>query len=635
MRAVAFVLALLPLACSHDLSALFGPEVKNREAHALLEAADMRGARAAYELVLRDYPSDGEALFGAALTDLMLLPESAPVSELLAICHQSPPDLAAQLFGANGIISQSVASGEGNAQVAIHYFPGQGGGASDLDFAPSRVLTQTFLPTEASPRHEVFLTVRERDVPNPRWLYLQFNPDDLEKGDETITEYRDGAEVAIERLDGAIQVIDFQSFGRVSGEPQSPSGRLRFVRAGKKAGEPIEVDFLDVRIPAACGGSCGPDVYGISGSVVDVISPPLEFDTSRIPFATVQADSSSPRREEMIVALDNCSAFDDRFVATRVRSLADLVVKDADRLGAILSSRGASSFSFALPAKLFRAKADLPINLSDVRTLRGALLVLAAAAGIAAEYQYLNGDLTAEVEQYQWWENGETTTRLRRGFFPAALAMHLELGFLVKPQGFDLSLPRQRLKEGLLELAAALVQPEQKPGLLTLHAAASGRLIEDLSTFFDVLGRSIDSAEPLTFPKDPLYQAHLARFFDDPLDADRIRQLTGLVRLWDTKEGTPDGMPESRRNPSLVFKLVDQLSAVGQWSNGMLRYPPVRTTNACSAVELCDAGYQCAGTICELSPPWFASSAAWQSATTHDWPAFVGAALRDAIAFDN
>ena len=387
MRAAAFALALLPLACSHDLSALFGPETKNREARSLLEVANMEAARQAYELVLRDYPADVEALFGAALTDLMLLPGSPPVAEILQACHQQPPDLAAQIFGANGIISQSVTSGEGSAQVAIHYFPGQGGGASDLEFAPSRVLTQIMLPTDASPRHQVFLTARERDVANPRWLYLQFNPDDLEKGDEAITAYEDGAEVPVERLDGAVQVIDFQGFGRVSGEPLSPSGRLRFVQAGKRPGEPVVVELLDVRIPAACGGSCGPETYGISGRLADVISPPLSLDTSRIPFATVQADGGSPRREEMIVALDNCSAFDDRFVATRARALADLLTKDADRLGALLAAPTASRFAFAIPAKLFRAKADLPVNLSDVRTLRGGLLIAAAVLGIAAEYQ--------------------------------------------------------------------------------------------------------------------------------------------------------------------------------------------------------------------------------------------------------
>lgn len=635
MRATIVALALLPLACSHDLSALFGPETKDREARSHLEAANMGAARGAYELVLRDYPSDVEALFGAALTDLMMLPESTPVRELLAACHQPPPDLAAQIFGANGIISQSVASGEGSAQVAIHYFPGQGGGASDLDFAPSRLLAQIMLPTDTSPRTQVFLTARERDVPNPRWLYLQFNPDDLEKGDEAITSYEDGVEVAMDRLDGAVQFIDFQSSGRASGGPMSPSGRLRFVHAGKRAGEPVEIELLDLRIPAGCGGACGPETYGISGRLTDVISPPLSLDTSRIPFATVQADGGTPRREEMIVALDNCGAFDDRFVAARVRGLADVLTKDADRLGALLEAPQASSFAFTIPAKLFRAKADLPVNLSDVRALRGGLLILAAVLGIAAEYQYLNGDLIDEIEQYEWWENGETTPRLRRGFFPAALAMHLEAGFLTKPAGFDLSLPRQRLKAGLLELARALVQPEPQPGLLDLHASASGRLIEDLSAFFDVLGRSVDSAEPLSFPKDPLYQAHLARFFDNPLDADRIRQLTGLVRLWDTTQGAADALPESRRNPSLVLKLVDQLSAIGQWSDGMLRYPPVRTTTACSEVELCSAGYQCAGTTCELSPPWFASSSAWQGAVTHDWPAFIGTALREAIAVDN
>ena len=70
MRPALFGCALIASACTHDLSAMFGPEAKTREADTLLASGDIEAARAAYEAVLADHPQSPNALFGAAFTDL-------------------------------------------------------------------------------------------------------------------------------------------------------------------------------------------------------------------------------------------------------------------------------------------------------------------------------------------------------------------------------------------------------------------------------------------------------------------------------------------------------------------------------------------------------------------------------------
>ncbi|MFO0727267.1 MAG: hypothetical protein U1E65_26040 [Myxococcota bacterium] len=622
--------------CSHDLSAMFGPEAKDNEAHAFFAAADLTTARTAYGKVLIDYPEDPQALLGAVLTDLLLITESAPVNEMLAICHQGPLDVRAQLFGPSGLISQSVAAGEGTSTIQAHYFASPGAGANDLALDIQRVYARIIGPSGTNPRRELSLTLRERDTESPRWVLLHVNADDIRRQDQDITPLADGAMTPLSAMDGSLELLDFGR-GSVNGsDAVSPGGSVRFVHAGKNVGDAVEVELTDTTIGAGCSGTCGPGSYVLSGTVRDVISPEVSFDTTRLPFGTVRDDPATPRREAAVVALETCDPFDDRALAARIQAVAGLLSADAARLQTLLEHADPATFGYAIPKELVRAREDLPVNTTDVRALRGVLLVAAAALGIAAEYKYLDGVLQSEVTEFDWWEDGVSSTRPRRGFYPATLAMNLELGFMTKPSDFNATVPRGELKAGLHELGAALLESPTRPGLLSVRASASARLLGLIAGTLEAFSSSTDSAEAVPLPEAPHYQVHLARYFDDPLDAARIRQLTGLLRLFDVEEGTPDAIPEHRRNPSLRFNLADKMTEVGQWSDGLLRYPPIHGDLTCTATTTCPTGYSCrSSSQCELDPPWFVQPSAWQDASVHGWPAFLSAALRDALALDN
>jgi len=628
-------LLLFPLvlgSCSHDLSAAFSAEVQNQEAMELFATADMVAARQAWMRVVDAYPNDPNALFGVAITDLMLMTESAPVTKLLHDhCHQAAKlDVITQLFGDEGLIKQGVDAAEGEWQGTVNYFGRAGEGAIRELFDPKVVKSEISGP----PGWRQLLTVnmRERDVPEPRWIYISANIDDLVRGDEQVTPLVDGVEVSLDDLDGYFEV-----FARPNpqGYTTGPTtGRLRFVHAGLRPGEPLEIELLDIRTPAplpeGCGGDCGPSQYLVSGRVSDHISARSGFDLATVPFGTVSPDAGPPRRDSTVVAIEDCDRIDDRVVAEHVMTVVDLIHQDAQRLGAILASPDRGDFDFAMPAKLFASPAALPVNLTDVRALRGLLLAGVAFAEMGAQYRWLAGDLQSTIEEHRWYFDDLPSQS--RVLWPATLAAHLEAGFMTKPEGFDLTRARDRLRAGLDELTLAMNESPERPGLFDFQAALSARLVRALAGVGGAMAASFDSATPVMLPDAPLYGVHMKSFFDDPLDGAKLRQLSGVLRLFGETPGIENDPVPGNRNPELELE-ADVLD-VRRWSGGLFTYPAIDDAIACDPATACPTGYTCRNESCSLDPPWFATANAWSSASRRDWPAFVSGALRDALAVD-
>lgn len=618
--------------CSHDISVMFGAEAKTREANALLAAADFEGARAAYQKILVDFPNAPNALFGAALTDLMLIGSSPPMTELTALCGQAPVDIAGILFGPRGLIAQAVEAREGQASLEVHYFPGPGEAASALNFRPTDVRALLKEPTEGAPRRMLQVSLDERDAPNARWFYFEVNVDDLEVGDDLVTSLVDGVEVDLSRMAGYAQLLDFSRSGPSAG---SPSGRIRFSKAGRAVGEELRVEFIDVRLPAPlqCTGACGPAWYAIDGSVTDRVSARVEAESSRLPFGGIADDDESlVRRPAEVVALDLCSQMDDRVLAEHAVALTDLIEADARRFAAILTSPERADFDFTIPSRLFRSPADLRVNLTDVRVLAGALLTGAALAELIAEYRWLAGELQAQVEEHDWYYAEGQPAQRSRVFWPATLVANLETGFLTQPTGFDLTRARDRLREGTGQLAAALAERPEDPGLLDLAEPASARLVGELADLVGAIHRSIDSDAPVPLPNASQHRFHFRHFFDDPLDADRVRQAVGVLRLWSEISGDPGAASVSDRNPDVRFDL--DVVDVRRWSDGLVSYPASNEGGSCAGGAGCASGFRCADDVCELSPPWFVTEEAWEASTRRDWPAFVSGPVSDALSVD-
>ncbi len=626
----ALILTTTALGCTHDLSAMFGVDGKLEEAHALLSRAEFAQARGAYQQILADVPDEPRALFGVVLTDLMMAGQWAPVEAVLSgACHQVSFDVGGLLFGPRGLIAQAARTRDGTAALTGHYFADAQAGASDLRLAPNDVRAGIEQLGSFDRRRMLTVRVGERGREDARWLDLTVNVDDVHGDDEVATPLVDGVEVDVARMAGSIELYDY---GAAAFREGQASGRIRFVQAGREPGQPLVLELVGVRLPApwpeSCQGGCGAAWYTVEGRVEDVLSARLEIDPSRVPFSTLNALVGSVRASDEVLAFETCDRHDDRFVAGQLRRAADLVEGQAELLGRLLASPDHGRFAFAIPRSLMHSADDLSVNLADVRALRGWLMTAAAMGELVGQYRWLAGDIQAQIEEHDWYAADEQPGRARV-FWPATLAMSLETGFLTQPPEFDLTRARDRLRVGLRELHAALGERPQAEGLLELDAPASARLVGELAGLVGALAQSIDSATPVPLPTAPLHAVHLKAYFDAPLDAARLRQVAGLLRLWSARAGDPLASYPADRNPELEFNLA--VGDVRTWSNGAVQYPPTTSDVMCSEGAGCPSGYTCGEPECELNTPWFATEEAWQLSSHGGWPAFVGRALRDAL----
>lgn len=633
MRAPLLAAVLLLHGCSHDLGQLFGPEAKTREAHALLAAGNFEEARELYRQIVVDAPTWPDALMGLVFTDLVLVSQSPPAKALSDLCHQPTLDVAGLFLGPSGLVAQSAQTRAGTADLEVLYFPGTQGSAVNLDVAFDDVRARIEPPYPGRPESRVILTLREREVVEQRWMFLSVNPDDMIVGDEVATPMTVGAAAPIEQLAGFVEFIEFDRPGVLSS--LTPSGTLRAHSSGYEVGAPIELEFDQVRVPAyqenPCGG-CGAAWYAINGRISDIVSPELELDTTRVPFAALESDNGTPRRDVDVVAIDGCERLDDRDLASRAQAVTALLAADAEHLRVLLASPDRDRFSFVVPEELFSASRDVAMNLTDVRVLRGLLLTGGALADIVAEYRWLAGDLQSQVEDQPWNYDEEPPVVRSRVLWPATLAVNLEAGFLTRPPEFDLEPMRGRLRDGLGELADALRETPTAPGMFDFAARSSGRVIAEVAGALGALRDSIDSAEPVGLPESPHHRFHLARLFSDPLDAARLRELTQLTRLWTVHDGDPTAPYAPDRNPEVGFEL--DVVDVRTWSNGIVNYPPLESAMTCGPSESCPDGYRCDMPTCELIQPWFTTEEAWKSASRGDWPVFVSDAVREVLAVD-
>ena len=72
----------------------------------LLRQSDVVAACAKYKADHAAHPADSHAAFGATLSCAVLLPDTAPVTDLLDSCGQKHLDVARQIFGSTGAFAQ-------------------------------------------------------------------------------------------------------------------------------------------------------------------------------------------------------------------------------------------------------------------------------------------------------------------------------------------------------------------------------------------------------------------------------------------------------------------------------------------------------------------------------------------------
>lgn len=635
----ALPLALGCFACSRDTSHDLDPGSRNDTARERLAAADFAGARDEYRAVLDADPNNAEASFGWAFTDLMLLPDAAPVKQVLDRCGQPGFEVGTKIFGPNGVLAQEEAALAGSANLSAHARDNATAGATDLRFAPDGIRSQVYESTDVNgvTRRHLYVSLRERSQ-DPRWFTIQLNVDDVEQNDTDTTPLADGVRVALTDIDGYVDLYLPNDFGGYYSNVLG--GTLIFHRAGTRPGDTLQIELENVVLPAICPEPTCDRRYEISGTIDDTVSARIEFDEDDVPFGTLDDDAGPPQRDALIVAIDLCARpLSTAYLADQLQQVGDLMQADSAALQAVINSADAASFQFTLPKALLHSRVDMTINLSDVLALKSMVDGASALADLAAQYTYLQGDLHDLITDHDIWVDGDfgPETRLQRGMAPAALAMALDVAYLERDPSFNLDTFRTRLQASLSAAAGALRNRASQRGIFNFQAPASKRLADEMADGLDAIRTSIDGTDVVALPSAPLYGFALGRFFANPLDQSRLEELSGINPLWQRRAGDPSASTAAGRNDSLAFTwgealaegTSDQLIA---WTGGVLALPRDRSNEACGAG--CGDGYVCGGAdTCQAVLPYLATELAWETAQVDVWPVFVDPQVRDAFAF--
>lgn len=655
MRRMIFLALFAGVSCTHDLGGPLELETEkgNLDAHLSLQSADFESAREKYAAVLEASPRNAEAAFGYAISDLLTLPSWKPVADVLERCNQPTFNIAREVFGPNGVLAREAQAASGTAEVAIHFFPSSGAGGARIDFAPTSVKSEIHLER----RNEGDVRVLDIQLYDARSqdgavLTLSFNPDDLTKNDgTTVVEFAPHISVPLEQLDGTLSVFDparLQDASTWNFSTVPLSGALSVEEAGRRPGEKLRIKLENVVLPATCLDGACTAVYGISGTIEDSLSENVDFDPATIPFGTAEGDLGPPRRNALVVALEQCSPIDTGFIAARVRDLGDQLAANAEKLELVAATD--PSFTFEIPRELLHAQRDLLLNVTDAKILLAFVQLAAASAELLGQWNYAEGTLQDLVQNFTIWEDPlgliEPEQVEIRDFEPAAVADNLARTLLTRAPELELGMMKLRLDHGLAAFNKALEDPAPpSAGIFDFSVPATRRLFLELSSGIGALRSSLDASSPVEWPEARLFRFHLRQIIDQPLDRDRIlaaTRLSALVRLEPGDEFAPLAADRNDRliwEPEMFTSHVSAMfdgrgedpAVIEAWLGGAIDLPADLRDRSCSKNSDCGDGYTCAGERCEYDLPWVFTPSAWDQASRDQWPVFINPGVRDAF----
>jgi hypothetical protein len=170
-------------------------------------------------------------------------------------------------------------------------------------------------------------------------------------------------------------------------------------------------------------------------------------------------------------------------------------------------------------------------------------------------------------------------------------------------------------------------------GVLDFQALSARRFTGELAELADAARLSLGAAEAQPFRAGSLHQIHLRRFFDDPLDRDRLKTLLNVPALVRLVMGDPQATSVGLIDDHVVFEPREQLSKAERWLNGIYRAPADKTSVSCSVSTQCGDGYSCNAQRCEADPPWMFSQEGTDTVYREHWLVFVNPVLRQLLPY--
>ncbi len=585
----ALLLALVTFGCSEEEKT---PDemvaTSNESGDFFLGQGRVNDARKAYESALAVQPGDTHAAFGAALTTTLLLPDTAPVNELLDLCRQPHIGMDEKIYGPTGILAQEAVNRGGSGTFAVKSQSSASAPFVDTGFRPNRFRT-SYNAEGGYLNVYLYQTVPAGQSGGGSYS-LSLSASDLYSDDAAVvTPLTSGMVIDLGRVSSSVNVGDRYSAGTFSG--------TAVFRGELGAGKSIQLEFNNATV-ASCrrdGNPCT-ESFQLSGTVDDKIDPPALANPLNVPFFGTRDEAGPPQRDALIVAIDSCgSTLSTDLFTSKLLALSVILDQQVGRLETALAG-GAQDFSFTVPKGLLYSEVDLPLNGTDALLLRGALRTFSTVFKLVAAYRYTDGPAQGLIGNFNYWYGSPAASYLKRHFVVSTVAANLGTHLFTRAAGFDLAPIQSGLDLALTDFSGALRLVPTKTGIFNFQRANSQPFAAQTAEQLDLIRSSLSSGSPVAFARNPLYRLHLQSFFANPLDRARLISNSGLTSLVRLVPGVANAVEGSERNDSLQLETPADDVALEQWLGGLIDLPAPSAV-ACETPAVCPAGYGCSGSV--------------------------------------
>jgi hypothetical protein len=590
---VALAGALFALgACSHSSSdALQHAHDLDAQADALLAQGKIAAAHDLYVQALAAYSSDSHAGSGAALTALLGLPDSKPITDLLDQCGQPHFDVEHQVFGASGVLAQAALARAGTAPVTIQLQSTTGASFQTVPFSADHVRA-TYSAATGTSGTSIYIDATNR-TGSTQYVDVSFDVDDLYPGDSVATPLTDGATIDLAQHPG-FGLYAYAGGGYFS---NATAGTLVF-HGSPAANSAMRLEFHGVTFTGGCvGGATCDATLQLDGEIDSTLVPPVQVPDDLKPFGTIVSLSTPTIRPQLVGALEACGAtLSTDELVQKLAALGPLLDEIRGQLDGVLAGP-AQDATFTLPKTLLDTNGDLPLNRTDLQAVRSLVHATRALVVLGIRYRYLSMPFSQFIGDQQEWTYdslGNLVQMPAHDFLRQPLASDLDATFLSVDSGKDLALMKTELDAALADLDAVLTSPAGTSGALDLHNAHSTPFAAQLDDDVKALRASLGGQQPA--PRNPGYAVNLQAFFSAPPDRQVILSRAGLSGLFTYVAGNPSGTSASELNDRIDMALPQSPADLQTWSGGTVVVPVDGRSTTCLGDTDCPAGNYCAGT---------------------------------------
>ncbi|MEM6730996.1 MAG: hypothetical protein AAF658_05545, partial [Myxococcota bacterium] len=502
---------------------------------------DIQEAQTIYENQVSSAPNDAEALFGSVLTGLLLLPESAPVDDLLASCGVAPIDLDDLVFGASGALGWERASRDGTANLAISV------DSQSVPVSPIAVRTSIESVAFSDPSFLLEVILNDPYDSGGRGEQLRLSLSgpasgwvgDLELNSTNAQSSPLQFSASLDRTDpnGTGTFIFASSFGL-------ESGTITLTSPPPAVGNTFTLTFTNVVFDLLDDSF---STLTLNGSVTDSVDGPLVFARNRVPvfrenFTAVE--DSADGDSALVDALDRCGpAVDEVRVLDALDGLADEIAVLRQRLDRIVANDG-DGFRFTIPAETLANPDPVTIGVVSLRALRASLRVYEALSDAVGQDHFFQAGLETMLDG-----TGASRTLNR-----SAAVAELNTSFAAVDQApmWDPALT-DGLTAAVDDAKAAWAANPTGVAINPGNGSVAGRVEVDAA--LDTVRSSLTGEATLT--ETPEYRIHPSRVLQDPPTREDMRAQAGNGDIWFLSE-----FDEVQFVDDVAVWLVEQLITV-------------------------------------------------------------------------